>query len=184
MYYSKISQLGNLVAPNQLQADFNISLALSLGLNSPAELNIPKNFTGNKYAVQALNIAEKTTEFNNLANGKEQFPESEHMQLAYLKIEEGVNAQLNKTVWIAGVSDVDILNGKIDIVNNGLTIIRDMPLSEFVRAEEQPYSGQVAFVSPTNLLAQSEFRAVIKVDNVPVANTNLRLTFSGVGYIS
>lgn len=188
MNYSKETQLIGLEHINKLHADFNYSIGRSLGMahNEAVQLQVPKNFTGDKYATQSLNVnGAKTFKFDLFANGQKQFPQDEYMQLAFLRVYTGTAANVEDTVWTPGVVDPQLINADIDVVNNGLTIYKNIPLSDFTRAEEQPYSGEKAFTSPNNWLAQTDLSIVLNIPkNVVVANMNLRFQWSGVGYIS
>lgn len=113
-------------------------------------------------------------------------PESEHQLITQIRIWEGTNAVIADTDWVAGVTNPICQNSKISILNNGITVLDNVPLSEFLPDLTTRDVGlydlaePIAWVGQTNLIVQikSKKGAIIG------ANTNLRVGLKGLAYVS
>ncbi len=186
MYYSKQSMYISLEHPNGVLLDFYKFLAMSLEKEVKDVQQIPKNFTGNRMASQALNVNGNTIiQFTNLANGNTQFPQDEHGLVCFIRIYTGVDPALTNTVWQPGIVDPQLINGKFNLDLNGLILLRDIDMSYFTRSVEEPYSGYLQLVSPFLWAAQTNMTITLNLAlAVVVANTNMKIEISGPGLIS
>lgn len=171
--------------PQVYEGDFGKALGIDLAKHG-VELGVPKTFAGDAYATQELSVVgEKKISFANMANGATQFPQGEHFLCGYLRIYTGANATLGATDWIAGTDTAELKNCKINIVNNGTRIYKNIPLLEMTRSEEQNDSGYLVFTTPFWWLAQTDLEIeLISPVDLAVANQNVRFELSGSKYIS
>lgn len=113
-------------------------------------------------------------------------PESEHQLITQIRIWEATNAVIADSVWTAGVTSGICQNSKISIINNGITVLDNVPLTEFLPDLTTRDIGlydlaePIAWVGQTNLIVQikSKKGAIIG------ANSNLRVGLKGLAYIS
>lgn len=173
-------------APNGILEEFFRGLEKASPNASLDKLRASKNFTGNKYLCQSKAVAGSAiNEFSLLANGSAQTPQDEHSKIDFIRVYSGISATVDKTVWVGGVVDPDLLNSTFDIVNNGKVVMKKVPMTLFQQSTGQNDSGVLPLTSPFYWLAQTDLKIVV---NSPVAvaaaNTNLKFELSGAGLIS
>jgi len=113
-------------------------------------------------------------------------PESEHFLISAIRIQEGVNADVGTTDWETGSQTNIIKNAQLTIVNNGDTVLQSEPLTQFEADLTTRDVGLVDLKQPIAWIGQTPLVATIALKpgaTIP-ANTNLRLEFIGIGYIS
>jgi len=189
MYYTTAPFFSTMNNPDLLLSQFYKMMAIALQSTIDEVQQIPKNFTGNRYSIEQQVVTDsKIFQFENLADGLKEYPKDEHGIVSNIRVYEGTAApaDLNKTPWIPGVVSPELLNGTFNIIQNGLVVMRDIPLAIFTRSEEQPYSGNWALISPFPWLGQTPMSIDITLFDVILiaSNINLRIEISGPAFIS
>lgn len=183
MQYFNILALEGLQFPNRL-LEWTLNF-LKTYAEDPKVIFVPKNFTGKKVGAQALNVpASSITEFDLLANGARDFPNSEHMVVTHIRALSGVNATLSLTQWVAGIIDAGLLNSTWRLDINGMTLYDDMPMDMFTQSVEQNDSGYFSLPSPVAWFGQSKAEIIVKTGAGVVASTNVKFELSGPGFTS
>lgn len=187
MYYTTHPMFMFMQNPDLLVTQFFKILAIALKTTVDNVKMIPKNFSGNRYATenQVANGTNVIT-FQTLANGEKEYPKDEHGVVANIRAYEGTiaAADIDKAPWIPGLVQPELLNATFTITQNSLVVMKDIPMTIFTRSEEEPYSGNMALISPFPWLGQTDLKIVVNLkDQVAAVNTNLRFEVSGIAFI-
>lgn len=113
------------------------------------------------------------------------YPDSEHFLVTEIRFRDGANASLYETLWNAGLTDNDLINGTFNITLNGTIVIKDYPLIEFLSL------GAGQSISPTLVLnrpfiwqGQQTLSLVVNtVTAVTTLNTNIQAELKGLKLI-
>lgn len=137
--------------------------------------------TNNKFIRDAIIYGVKTVTAENsfdLINFKSEV--GEPMTIGAIKFLEGINANLNRTVWESGIIDPILQNGSFQIVVNGSNVTPLIPLTVAVRTTNtgisyDPTGGIFTFTTPIDVPEQADIKVKIYKEAVAtVANTNMR----------
>ena len=172
-------------SPEMYMEDFKSALAREQNV-SVEILKVAKTFAGDAFATEAKVMTGKSSvEFTNLANGKNLFPEAEHFLVGFIKLYEGVDAVLDDTDWVSGITNSELKNATMDVSKSGLRILKDIPLSTFTPSAEQNDSGYLVLTVPVWWIAQTSLEITIKFPKEVVTPTlNLKIELSGSKFIS
>ena len=113
-----------------------------------------------------------------------QRPESEHFIITEIRMLEGANATVSATDWTEGLSTADVRNAKFDLFVNGVIQMKQFPLTRFVEADEEPYSGIVKINPWIVWGGQEDLEIKVKFETAPAtANQNLMIELAGWAFI-
>lgn len=111
--------------------------------------------------------------------------ENEHMIIFAIRLYESIGADLNNSVYTAGTETADLQSGKITTNINGVNVQKELPLLDFTKAEEEPYSGWIILPKPIIWIAQTPLKMQAIFDTAPAtANQNLAMEVNGWKMIS
>lgn len=155
-----------------------------------ARLQVPDNKIWSFYVAQhSKTVASLTnvTFFNDTTDSNQQDvarPQGEHFIITAIKALEGNNATVNATAWVEGLTgSADIANGQIDVVINGTTVIKDLPLTQFVEADEDAEAGVLKLKWPIIWPGQQILNINATFDTAPAASDNVRFELIGFGLV-
>lgn len=111
-------------------------------------------------------------------------PESEHFLITRVRIFEGVSVNVVTTDWDAGPTSQPAKSAEISMVNNGVRVLAQIPLTDFLDTLTTKDLGTLDLEEPIAWIGQTDMVTTIVTDVIPVLNTNLRVELIGIGYIS
>lgn len=107
-------------------------------------------------------------------------PESEHFQITMIRILDGAGAALGEISWEPGVSDAITKNGNLSITNNGLTELKEIPLTAF-QAGDFAEAGTFNLLKPIFWMAQTPLIPQLKFPTATATvNQSLRVELWGM----
>lgn len=129
---------------------------------------------------------------SNMPSQNYQNAEGEHMIILSLRGYEGAAGTISASTWKPGFSDVALINGNLDIFNNGIRVTRNLPLANFnsnalgaafagVTSDDQ---GYFYLAEPICWKAQTTCNVVVTLPAASaVTNQNIRLEYHGLQLI-
>ena len=128
-----------------------------------------------------------TGDASNWAGQNTTLPEGQPLLVTGIRILAGVNATVNATQWVAGLSSGELLNGNLTITCQKVKL-RAYPHEEFfanTTTTETSKNGYVELSQPIFINSQMAFNVVLNFDVAPAtANQNVCVELIGIGTIS
>jgi len=126
---------------------------------------------------------------SNFPGGTFVLPQSEHALITGVRLLEGANASPDETAWTYGVNDALAKNGTLDVLINGVVVLKSIPLTAFqpggsANQGTNENVGTFFFMEPLVLLGQEDITVRVSFGNAPTtANYNLRVELMGIRFI-
>ena len=110
------------------------------------------------------------------------YSESEHFLIYAIKLMSGAGAALGSIDWQLGVSDAVTKNGRMSILNNGDTVVKNLPLTTFNPStnSNDVEAGVFYLTVPILWRAMTSLDTTFNFSTVPAtANQSLRIEYLG-----
>jgi hypothetical protein len=113
-------------------------------------------------------------------------PEGEHFLVERIRLYQGAGATLNAIDWVPGITLAELLNGFISVIENGVTVLNQIPITQFNQTTtNELYAGYLILEEP--IIWGGQETMVVNA-NWPIvlatANQAMQVEACGMGLLS